>query len=78
MVVETTKRHDIPAGVIGNVLLDMRADFRQKKTVGLGTITGNLTAKFLPMVKPTAAMTLVITGAIQIFYFHLFLIGRRC
>ena len=78
MVVETTKRDDIPVGVIGNVLLDVRADLRQKKTIGLRTITGNLTAKFLPMVKPTAAMTLVITGDIQIFYFHLFLTGRSC
>ena len=64
LVVETTKRHDIPVEVIGNVLLNMGADFRQKKTICLRTITGNLTAKFLPMVKPTAAMALVITGAI--------------
>ncbi|MGA2870608.1 MAG: hypothetical protein ABSF34_15785 [Verrucomicrobiota bacterium] len=64
LVVETAKRHDIPVEVIGNVLLNMGADFRQKKTICLRTITGNLTAKFLPMVKPTAAMALVITGAI--------------
>jgi hypothetical protein len=64
LVVEITKRHDIPVEVIGNVLLNRRADFRQEKTSCLRTITGNLTAKFLPMVKPTAAMALVITGTI--------------